>query len=418
VIAVDGGHPLSGSIEASGAKNAALPAVVATLLTDHPVDIGGIPELSDLETAIALVRSLGKHATLSGTVLTVTEGPKLEPVAPREIVRRMRASFLVLGPLVARLGQAQVPLPGGCSIGARPVDLHLKGLAALGAEVDIRDGVVFARAQRLRGATVQLDFPSVGATEQLLLAGALADGETVIVNPAREPEVQDLGRLLTTMGAPVSWDADSVQVQGRSELSGGSHRVIADRIETGTYLLAGAITRGKVRVTQTDPRLQSALLSALRKAGAHVDEGDNWLEVSAPHKLRAVDIETGPYPGFPTDLQPPWVSLMTTADGRSSTTETVFESRFHHVPELERMGARIRMEGRDIIAEGPVCLRGAPVAATDIRAGAALLTAALAAEGRTELTGEELLRRGYDKYVNKLQGLGAHIWESKARAAD
>ncbi|MFO8034440.1 MAG: UDP-N-acetylglucosamine 1-carboxyvinyltransferase [Candidatus Bipolaricaulota bacterium] len=413
---MEGGCPLTGTVEVSGAKNATLPAIVASLLTDHTMVIRRTPRLADVETAMALVESLGKKVALSGDTLTVSEGPGLLSCAPEEIVRRMRASFLALGPLLARLGEARVPLPGGCSIGARPVDLHLKGLTALGADVDIRGGTVYARARRLQGTTVQLGFPSVGATEQLLLSGALAEGETVIMNPAREPEVQDLGRLLTAMGAAVRWDADRVSVTGRCPLEGTTHTVIPDRIETGTYLIAGAITPGRLRVVRTEPSLQAALLSALTEAGAVVETGDDWVEVSTPGMLRPVDIKTGPYPGFPTDLQPPWVALMTTAGGKSVTTETVFESRFNHVPELSRMGARLRVDGQIIVAEGPARLRGASVRASDIRAGAALLVAALAAQSRTELAGEELLRRGYDNFVGKLARMGAHIWESEANS--
>ncbi len=416
MIAVEGGHPLAGTVEASGAKNAALPAIVASLLTDHPVVIRRTPRLADVETAMALVGALGKRVKLAGDTLTTCEGAGLNPFAPKEIVSRMRASFLALGPLLARLGEAHVPLPGGCSIGARPVDLHLKGLAALGADIDIREGTVHARARKLRGTTVHLDFPSVGATEQLLLAGALAHGETVVMNPAREPEVQDLGRMLSALGAPVRWNADRVSVTGRGSLGGATHKVISDRIETGTFLIAGAITRGRVRIVDTDPSLQTALTAALTGAGAEIRKGDDWIEVSAPGSLRAVDVRTAPHPGFPTDLQPPWVALMSTASGKSLTTENLFESRFHHVSELARMGTRLRVEGRTIVVEGPARLRGAAVRASDIRAGAALLVAALAAQGRTELAGEELVRRGYDDLVGKLAGIGAHIWESKPKS--
>ncbi len=418
MILVEGGQPLTGTVEASGAKNAALPAIIAALLTDRPVLIRRTPQLVDVETAVALVQSLGKKVERTGDTVAISERTCLSPAPPREIVSRMRASFLALGPLLARLGEASVPLPGGCAIGARPVDLHLKGLAALGAEVEIGEGMVHARARELRGTTVQLDFPSVGATEQLLLAGALAHGETVVMNPAREPEVQDLGRLLSAMGAPVRWAADRVSVFGQQRLDGAAHTVIPDRIETGTYLIVGAITRGTVRVVRTDPSLQTALSSALTAAGAAVKEGTDWIEVSSPGGMQAVDVKTAPHPGFPTDLQPPWVALMSTASGKSLVTETVFEARFHHVPELARLGARLRVEGRTIVVEGPAGLRGAPVRASDIRAGAALLAASLAAQGCTELAGEELLQRGYDTFVDKLAALGARIWQREENSND
>lgn len=412
MIVVDGGIPLTGEIRASGAKNAALPAIVATLLADQPVVLHRIPRLADVATAIALVTALGKEATFQGETLAIREGTSRASVAPDAIVRRMRASFLTLGPLLARMGEAHVPLPGGCAIGTRPVDLHLKGLQALGAKMRIEAGVVHAYAPCLRGATVRLDFPSVGATEQLLLTGALAAGQTVIVNAAREPEVGDLGELLTAMGAKVRWGPDRVVITGSEKLAGTTHSVIPDRIEIGTYLIAGAMTRGTLRVSGSQPSHQEPLTAALRDAGARITTGNDWIEVSAPEDLRAVDVRTGPYPSFPTDLQPPWVSLMTTAVGSSLISETVFESRFGHVPELVRMGARIRSEDRMIKVEGPAKLCGAPVHAPDIRAGAALLIAGLAAQGRTELTGVDRLYRGYDDPVEKLRGVGAQIWET------
>lgn len=415
MIVVDGGIPLSGEIHAAGAKNAALPSIIATLLTDQPVVLRRIPQLADVETAITLIGALGKHAVYEEGHIAIREGPSLTSVAPDAIVRRMRASFLTLGPLLARMGEAHVPMPGGCAIGTRPVDLHLRGLEALGAEIQIASGVVHARAVRLRGATVRLDFPSVGATEQLLLTGALAEGETVIVNAAREPELEDLGRLLTAMGATVRWEPDRVTVLGQAELQGTVHTVIADRIETGTYLIAGAMTRGTLRVSGSQPSHQEPLTAALRDTGVSVTTGDDWIEVTAPRRLRAVDVRTGPYPSFPTDLQPPWVSLMTTAAGTSLICETVFESRFGHVPELVRMGARIRSDNRIIKVDGPTELCGAPVHAPDIRAGAALLVAGLAARGRTELTGVDRLYRGYDDPVGKLKGVGARIWESESK---
>lgn len=411
MIEIEGAKTLAGTIRAAGAKNAALPAIIASLSTQEPVVIQGVPRLLDVDTALSLVHALGKEVEVRGHEIRLTGGQTIAPVAPADLVRRMRASFLALGPMLARGGTAWVPLPGGCAIGARPVDLHLRGLAALGAEIRIHAGSVHARAPRLRGTTVYLDYPSVGATEQLLLAGALAQGETVVLNPAREPEVMDLSQLLTAMGAEVQWSPDRVVIQGRRELGGATHSLIPDRIEAGTYLLAGVLCQGAVRVEGVRPDHFGALLQKLREAGVEVEWGEDWTSLSAHGRPRAVDVETRPYPGFPTDLQPPMVALLSLAQGKAVVTETVFEGRFGHVPELIRMGARLRLWGRALVVEGVPALQGAPVSAMDIRAGAALLLAALAAQGRTELMGEEHLRRGYEDLLGKLRELGANIWE-------
>lgn len=411
MIGIHGGHRLEGEVRISGAKNAALPAIFATLLTPEPVVLRNIPRLLDVETAVELVRALGKEVRWEDGVLRIWGGEELCPEAPAELVQRMRASFLVLGPLVARTGAARVALPGGCALGPRPVDFHLQGLARLGAQVELHDGAVRAHAPRLRGALVYLDFPSVGATEQLLLAGALAQGTTTVVNPAREPEVVDLAALLGKMGAEVHWGLDRVTIRGRPALSGAEHTIIPDRIEAGTYLLAGAITRGRVRACAACPEHLRAFLDRLELAGAEVAAGEDWVEVQGPARPRAVDFRTWPYPGFPTDLQPPMVAFLALAEGRSTVTETVYAARFGHVEPLLQMGARIQVAGNVLVVEGVERLRGARVEATDIRAGAALVLAALAAEGVSFVRGDPHLARGYEKLGEKLRALGARVWE-------
>ena len=414
MMVIQGGRPLEGSVRAAGAKNAALPAIFASLLTPEALRLSRVPRLLDVETAVELVRALGKEVTWRGEELVIREAAPPSPLAPEGPVRRMRASFLVLGPLLARLGRARVPHPGGCAIGPRPVDLHLKGLAALGAEVRAREGWVEARAERLCGATIYLDFPSVGATEQLLLAGALAEGKTAILNPAREPEVVNLGRLLSAMGAEVAWGEDRVEIRGRRALAGADWEVIPDRIEAGTYLLAGAITRGRVRLEGVVPEHLAALLVKLTEAGLEVEQGETWVEVAVPRRPLGIHVETGPYPGFPTDLQPPMVSLLALAQGESSVTERVFASRFGHVGELLRMGARMRQEGATLVIEGVEGLTGARLRAPDIRAGAALVLAGLAAQGTTVVEGMEHLDRGYEQLDAKLRSLGAQVWREES----
>lgn len=401
---------MRGEVEISGAKNAALPAIFASLLTSEPLVLSRIPRLRDVETAIQLVQALGKRVSWKGEEVSIREEAPPPPVAPEGPVRSMRASFLVLGPLVARLGRARVPHPGGCAIGPRPVDLHLRGLARLGADLSARRGWVEARASRLRGTAVYLDFPSVGATEQLLLAGALAEGETLIINPAREPEVVDLTHLLSAMGAQVRWGVDRVSITGAGSLGGASWEVIPDRIEAGTYLLAGAITGGRVRTVGTVPGHLEALLIKLEESGVEVGSGKDWVEVFAPRRPKGIHVETGPYPGFPTDLQPPMVSFLALSRGESTVRERVFENRFGHVGELLRMGAVMHQTGALLSIEGVDQLSGAKVRAPDIRAGAALVLAGLAAQGTTEIEGVEHLERGYERLEEKLAALGAEVW--------
>jgi len=411
VILIRGGRPLRGEVPISGAKNAALPAIFASLLTSEPVRLENVPRLADVETALQLVQALGKRVRWEAGAVVIEQQAPPTASPPAELVGRMRASFLCLGPILARRGQARVPLPGGCAIGARPVDLHLKGLARLGADLRLRERWVEAKAAGLRGGEVYLDYPSVGATEQLLLAGALAEGETVILNPAREPEVEDLGRLLSAMGAEVSWGEKVVRVRGRAELGGARHRVIPDRIEAGTYLLAAAACGGTVRVRGVVPQHLGALLVKLREAALEVERGRDWVEVVVKDRLQALTVETRPHPGFPTDLQPPLVSALTLARGESVVRETVFENRFGHVPELVRLGAEIRRQGQTLLVQGVERLVGTRVAASDLRAGAALVVAGLAAHGCTQVERAWHLRRGYQGLVEKLRGLGAEIWE-------
>ncbi len=410
MIRIAGGRPLRGTVQAAGSKNAALPAVLASLLTTEPVTIENAPRLLDVDSAVALAQALGKDVSWQDSAIALRDGRELAPEAPAALVQRMRASFLALGPLLARTGEARMPLPGGCAIGPRPVDLHLAGLGRLGVTFAVKGGVVHATAPRLRGATVYLDYPSVGATEQLLLAGALAEGCTAIVNPAREPEVVDLACLLTAMGSEVTWQEDRVTIRGQPKLGGATHRVIPDRVESGTYLLAGAITRGDVTVRGARADHLDALLSKLAGAGAEVTVTEDGITVGARGRPVAVNVQTWPYPGFPTDLQPPMIAFLATALGRSTARETVFASRFNYVGALSRMGARVQVSGDTVLTDGVETLHGATVEATDIRAGAALVLAALAADEHTEIRGETHLARGYENLPEKLRRLGAAVW--------
>jgi len=410
VIGIEGGRPLRGTVRAAGAKNAALPAVMASLLTTEPVVLENVPHLLDVDAAVALAQAVGKEVTWQDSVILLRGGDELAPEAPAELVQRMRASFLALGPILARTGEGRIPLPGGCAIGPRPVDLHLVGLRRLGATFDVRGGMVHAHAPRLRGTTVYLDYPSVGATEQLLLAGALAHGTTTVVNPAREPEVVDLGWLLSAMGAEVTWHEDRVTVRGQRTLGGATHRVIPDRIEAGTYLLAGAITRGEVTVEGARPDHLDALLAKLSEAGARVETDGDRITVGVEGRPEAVNVQTLPYPGFPTDLQPPLIAFLATARGRSTARETVFASRFNYVGALAQMGAQVQVSGDTVLTDGVETLHGAEVEATDIRAGAALILAALAADERTAIRGEMHIARGYADLPAKLRSLGAEVW--------
>lgn len=412
VIVVRGGAPLSGEVTVSGAKNAALPLLFASLLTREPCTIGNLPRVADVRTALELLRRLGvkvsERANGRRVVLQADAVGELE--APYELVKTMRASFLVLGPLVARFGRARVSTPGGCAIGARPVDYHLAGLSRLGATVRIRGGYVEAEAGRLRGTTIVLEQPSVGATEQLMMAAALAEGTTVISNAAREPEIVCLAAALRRMGAEVEGAGTSeLRVGGRSELGGAAEDVIPDRIEAGTWLAAGAITGGEVLVRGARADHLGAFISKLAEAGVSVRVEEGGVRVLGDGRMVAVDVRTLPFPGFPTDLQAQMMALMTQAEGRSVITETVFENRFLHAQELVRMGAEIRVGGNQAVVRGPRRLSGAPVMATDLRASVSLVLAGLVARGTTEVARVYHLDRGYENLEGKLAALGAEV---------
>jgi len=407
-LLVRGGRPLSGGLEVEGAKNAALPIFCAALLTDAELILRNIPELRDTLTILEMLEALGKRVErLERDVYRITPGGELKTEAPYEPVRRMRASFLVLGPMLARLGRARVPLPGGCVLGPRPIDLHLKGLARMGAEISLSQGYVEARG-RLHGAEVYLDYPSVGATEQLLLAAALVPEETVIHNPAAEPEVEDLARFLREMGAEISWTPGEIRIRGRRVLAGVDYQIIPDRINAGTYLIALAMSGGEGEIGCRPDHLQ-ALLGKLRECRIEVEEREGAVSVRSSGELRPVNLETGPYPGFPTDLQPQMTALLCLAKGESLIRERVFPDRFGHVPELQRMGARIELSDSVAIIKGVAHLEGAVVQAPDIRAGAALVLAGLVARGETLIRDEGHLVRGYSDIVRDLRRLGAEI---------
>ena len=409
-LEIDGGVPLRGSVRVSAAKNAALPALAASLLTAEPVRLTNVPDLVDVRTMVRLVETLGatirrERGELAAQVVRVTND-----VAPYDLVSTMRASVLVLGPLVARYGSARVALPGGCAIGVRPIDQHLKGLARLGAEIAIENGYVVARASRLKAARIATDLVTVTGTENLMMAAALAEGTTVIENAAREPEVVDLATLLTAMGARIRGaGTPRVEIEGVSELAGTSHRIIPDRIEAGTLIVAGAITGGDVTVTDLVPDHLSALVAKLDECGVALEVGPTSVRVRGPERPRAADVTTSPFPGFPTDMQAQVMTLLGLADGQSRVTETIFENRFMHVAELARMGARIETDGAIAVIRGVSRYQGAPVMASDLRASAALVLAGLAAHGRTTVSRVYHLDRGYERLETKLTALGAHI---------
>ena len=409
-LEIDGGVPLRGSVRVSAAKNAALPALAASLLTAEPVRLTNVPDLVDVRTMVRLVETLGatirrERGELAAQVARVTND-----VAPYDLVSTMRASVLVLGPLVARHGSARVALPGGCAIGVRPIDQHLKGLARLGAEIAIENGYVVARASRLKAARIATDLVTVTGTENLMMAAALAEGTTVIENAAREPEVVDLATLLTAMGARIRGaGTPRVEIEGVSELAGTSHRIIPDRIEAGTLIVAGAITGGDVTVTDLLPDHLSALMAKLDECGVALEVGPTSVRVRGPGRPRAADVTTSPFPGFPTDMQAQVMTLLGLADGQSRVTETIFENRFMHVAELARMGARIETDGAIAVIRGVSRYQGAPVMASDLRASAALVLAGLAAHGRTTVSRVYHLDRGYERLETKLTALGARI---------
>ena len=403
--------PLHGEVKIGGAKNAALPVMAATLLTDAPCQLSHVPDLSDIRIMQDLLKSFGcQVGLLEQGGLLIETGKLKNSITPYELVSKMRASFLVMGPLLARKGKTRVSLPGGCAIGTRPVDLHLKGFQAMGAKISQGHGFVEARAKELHGANIYLDFPSDDATENILMAATLAEGETVIENAATEPEIIDLALFLTGMGAKIEGaGTDTIHIIGVPELSGAAHTIIPDRIEAGTFMTAAAITKGDVLLHDVVPDHLRPITAKLREMGVEITEFEDAIRVRATDKMKAADIKTLPYPGFPTDMQAQFASLLSLIDGTSIISETIFENRFMHVSELKRMGANIKIEGRTAIIEGEKKLTGAQVKATDLRAGAALVLAGLAAEGETEIGEIEHIERGYEGFDQKLASLGAKI---------
>jgi UDP-N-acetylglucosamine 1-carboxyvinyltransferase len=412
-IRIRGGRPLSGEITIGGAKNAALPLMAAAMLTEDRLVLSNVPRLADIQTMTALLAQHGlaiDPVGNDGRTLSLG-GPITSTEAPYDIVRKMRASCLVLGPLLARVGEARVSLPGGCAIGARPIDLHLKGLEQLGASVSLEGGYIDARVEgRLRGTTIVFPFVSVGATENLLMAASLADGRTVLANAAREPEIGDLATCLNAMGARIEGiGSDKLVIEGVARLHGAAHRIIGDRIEAGTYACAVAITGGQVRLRGARLEHLGAVARALRDAGVEIVEDADGVAVRRLNGLHGADVMTEPYPGFATDMQAQFMALMSVADGAAMVTETIFENRFMHVPELNRMGARINVHGASAIVRGVPALSGAPVMATDLRASVSLILAGLAAKGETVVNRVYHLDRGYEAVEQKLAACGAEI---------
>lgn len=411
-LIVKGGNRLVGTVKTSGAKNAVLPIIAASILGTSPSRLDEIPALEDVRTICAVLECLGIKVDASEPhTLKIDSREITSCEAPYELVRSMRASFLVMGPLLARKGYARISQPGGCAIGTRPIDLHLKGFEALGVKIEQGHGYIEASApEGMTGANIYLDFPSVGATENIMMASAMANGTTVLENPAEEPEIVDLANYLNQMGARVRGAGTNViTIEGVSELHGVQHSVIPDRIEAGTYMIAAAMTGGDVIIENVLPEHQKPLIAKLREAGALVEEDIDRIHVVGSGKLKAVDIKTLPYPGFPTDMQAQMMAMLSVAEGRSKITETVFENRFMHVVELNRMGANITTEGRSAVISGPARLTGCTVRATDLRAGAAMILAGLVAEGATEICDIYHIDRGYEEIAAKLTRLGADI---------
>ena len=409
-ILITGRRRLEGEVEISGAKNSALPVITSSILSPEECILNNVPLLKDITTMKQLMECMGAHIRRDGHTLTVNAKDLKSCEAPYELVKTMRASVLVLGPLVARFGEARVSLPGGCAIGARPVNLHIAGLQKMGAEVEIKGGYVEVRAKRLKGAKIYMDISSVTGTENMMMAAVLADGITEIKNAACEPEVADLANFLIRRGARIKGaGTDTIIIEGVANISGGTYEIMPDRIETGTYLMAGAITGGYVTVKRCIRGHLEAVMSKLRAAGVKIDAGTDSVRVVADNGLSAVDVRTMPYPGFPTDMQAQIMALMAVSKGLGVITETIFESRFTHVPELRRMGAHIKLQGNNAVVEGVKTLSGAPVMATDLRASASLVLAGLVAEGQTEIHRIYHLDRGYERLEEKLSKLGADI---------
>jgi len=417
-LVIVGGRRLAGEVTVSGAKNAALPILCAGLLSAEPVYLENVPDLQDVRTTLKLLGQMGVRTEQSGNRVQLDAANVSNLVAPYELVKTMRASILVLGPLVARFGEAKVSLPGGCAIGARPVDQHIKGLQAMGAEINIEHGFIEARAKRLKGARIVTDMITVTGTENLLMAAVLADGETVIENAAREPEVGDLANLLVAMGAKIDGiGTDRLVIQGVDQLHGATHTVIPDRIEAGTFLCAVAAAGGDVTLRHVRPHILDAVTDKLREAGVTIEEGDDWMRVRMDARARAVNVRTSEYPAFPTDMQAQFMALNAIADGTSQVVETIFENRFMHVQELNRLGARVAIDGKTALVTGVEKLSGAKVMATDLRASASLVIAGLCAEGETLIDRIYHLDRGYDRMEAKLNAVGANVQRIKGSAA-
>ncbi|MGR4067707.1 UDP-N-acetylglucosamine 1-carboxyvinyltransferase [Billgrantia sp. C5P2] len=412
-LIITGNGPVDGEVWASGAKNAALPILCATLLADEPVTIGNLPHLQDITTTLELLGRMGVEPVMGEKMTIQLDGSQVRDChAPYELVKKMRASILVLGPLLAHFGHADVSLPGGCAIGSRPVDLHIRGLEAMGAEIHVEGGYIRARVDgRLKGATIFFDTVTVTGTENLLMAATLAEGTTVLENAAREPEVVDLAECLIKMGAKIrGHGSNNITIEGVERLHAAYHDVMPDRIETGTFLVAAALSRGRVRVRNTRSDILESVLAKLEEAGAKVTVGDGWIELDMEgRRPRPVNIRTAPYPGFPTDMQAQFVALNAVADGTSHVVETIFENRFMHVQELNRMGAQVALEGNTAMITGVERLSGAPVMATDLRASASLVIAAMMADGETLVDRIYHIDRGYECIEEKLQLLGARI---------
>jgi len=411
-LIITGGTQLNGEVKISGSKNAALPILASTLLASTPVTVKNVPHLQDVTTTMELLGRMGVELTVDEKMNIEVDSSTINSFeAPYALVKTMRASILVLGPLVARFGEAIVSLPGGCAIGSRPVNLHIKGLEAMGADIVVENGYIKAKAKKLKGASIYMDVVSVTGTENLMMAATLADGQTTIENAAKEPEVVDLAKCLITMGAKISGaGTDTIVIDGVETLHGGEHSVVSDRIETGTYMVGAAITGGKIRLRDTQPNLLESVIAKLREAGAEIEVGESWIEVDMKGKrAKAVDLSTAPYPAFPTDMQAQFTALNCVAEGVGVINENVFENRFMHVQELQRMGANIRLEGNTAICTGVEKLTGAPVMATDLRASASLVLAALVAEGDTLIERIYHIDRGYERIEEKLSLLGAKI---------
>ncbi len=415
-IIIEGGKPLKGYVSISGAKNASLPLMVSTLLTCGKNILRNIPDLVDIKTMCVLLNHLGAEIERKDDTLIIDTHNIKNFEAPYDLVRTMRASVLVLGPLIARYGRARVSLPGGCAIGARPVDLHLKGLQALGAEIDIKHGYIEASCRKLKGNIINLDIPTVTGTENIMMAAVLAEGRTVINNAAKEPEVLELAKALQRMGARIDGAGEeTIEIEGVSELKPVDYAVMPDRIEAGTFMIAAAITGGDIGILNAPIHFMTAVVDKLKESGVEIVEEDRAVRVIGKDEIRSVDIKTAPYPGFPTDMQAQMMALMCISKGISVIRETIFENRFMHVSELKRMGADIKLEGNCAIVRGVEKLTGAPVMATDLRASACLILAGLVAEGRTEVLRVYHLDRGYERIEEKMASLGAKIWRVKER---